>query len=294
MNKGEQKLVQYLVEARASEHALVRVLQSQIAMTPRGSYRSALEKHLDETRRHAARVGGRLKTLDGGFNPRTAVVSFWEEVFGQTLALSKTPLDLLRGSGGEEKVLKNAKDTCATESLEVATYAVIERVARQVGDEETAELASRIRAEEERMLARVMRELPRLADAVIGAEVEGESGYDVTETGAGETVREVGGTVRGAARKTGQAARRTARQARRAPGVARVQGTVKGAVATEQRPADLRVRRAHRRADRQPAGRPVADRPGQDRRLRAQGPEPHDDPQPGGEPARRRAVAGIR
>ena len=181
MNKGEQKLVQYLVEARAAEHALVRVLQSQIGMTPGGSYRSALEKHLDETRSHAARVGDRLKMVDPGFNPRTAVISFWEEAIGQTLALSKTPLDMLRGSSREERVLKNAKDTCATESLEIATYAAIEQVARQIGDEATGELATRIREEEERMLARVMRELPRLADAVIGAEVEDEPFYDATE-----------------------------------------------------------------------------------------------------------------
>src|SRR4051794_32178409 len=39
-SKQQQKVVQYLNEAHASEQALVRVLQSQIAMTPRGSYRS--------------------------------------------------------------------------------------------------------------------------------------------------------------------------------------------------------------------------------------------------------------
>ena len=43
---AEQKVVQYLGEARASENALVRVLQSQIAMTPSGSYRSGLETHV--------------------------------------------------------------------------------------------------------------------------------------------------------------------------------------------------------------------------------------------------------
>ena len=45
MTSSKQKIVQYLNEAHATEHALVRVLQSQIAMTPRGSYRSALETH---------------------------------------------------------------------------------------------------------------------------------------------------------------------------------------------------------------------------------------------------------
>ena len=86
-----------------------------------------------------------------------------ESVLAQALALSKTPFDLLRGSGGEEKVLKNAKDTCATEALEIATYTALEHVAERVGDTKTAKLAASIRADEERMLARVMRELRRSA-----------------------------------------------------------------------------------------------------------------------------------
>ena len=61
MNASQMKVVQYLGEAQASEDALVRVLQSQIAMTPRGTYRTALEKHLDQTRDHAARVGRRRR-----------------------------------------------------------------------------------------------------------------------------------------------------------------------------------------------------------------------------------------
>ena len=81
------------------------------------------------------------------------MVGFWEDLIGQALAFSKTPFDLLRGSGGEEKVLKNAKDACATEALEIATYTAIERLARAVGDDETADLAQRILADEERMLA---------------------------------------------------------------------------------------------------------------------------------------------
>ena len=68
-----------------------------------------------------------------------AVVGALETVVGQVLALGKTPFDLLRGSGGEEKVLKNAKDAYATEALEIATYTVLERLARSVGDTQTAE-----------------------------------------------------------------------------------------------------------------------------------------------------------
>ena len=240
MNTSQQKVVQYLSEAHASEHALVRVLQSQIAMTPRGSYRSALDKHLDETRRHAQRVGDRLKALDHGSNPLGAVVGFWEDVVGQAVALGKTPLDLLRGSGGEEKLLKNAKDTCATEALEIATYMAIERLARAVGDTETAELAHGILGEEERMLERVMREIPTLTDAVVRAEVKGSPSYDVTTTGAAEAVRTSSAAAQTAAKKTTTATKRTARKARKVPGVAQAEGQIKGAVAGDE---DLAIAR---------------------------------------------------
>ena len=122
MDKTEQKIVQYLNEAHAMEQSLVTVLQSQIAMTPGGSYRDGLESHLRETREHAIRVQRRLDELGQGSSPIQAGIGLLQSVVGQGLALGKTPLDLLRSTGGEEKVLKNAKDACATEALEIATY----------------------------------------------------------------------------------------------------------------------------------------------------------------------------
>ncbi len=240
MEASKQKVVQYLNEAHASESALVRVLQSQIAMTPRGTYRTGLETHLNETRNHAARVSQRLKTLDQGSNPFIAFVGLWENLVGQTLALGKTPFDLLRGSGGEEKVLKNAKDACATEALEIATYTAIERLAGAVGDPETAKLAASIRADEEKMLKRILREIPKLTDAVVSADVKGNPSYDVTTTGAADAVRDAAATAKTAARKTTRATKRTARQARKVPGVAQAEGQVKGAVASE---GDLAIAR---------------------------------------------------
>lgn len=233
MSSSQKKVLQYLNEAHSMEHALVRVLQSQIAMTPRGSYRTALETHLGETRGHAERIGRRLKELDPGSNPVMTALGAVGGALGQVLALGKTPFDLLRGSGGEEKVLKNAKDSCAAEALEIATYTALERLARSVGDDRTATLAASILADEERMLARVMREIPKLTDAVVRAEVKGDRSYDVTKTGAADAVREGGDATKAAAK-------RTARKARKVPGVARVEGEIKGAVATE---GDLAIAR---------------------------------------------------
>lgn len=188
-NTAQKKVVHYLNEARATEDALVRVLQSQIVMTRRGPCRSALEKHLDETRRHAEGVVERLNSLDEGSNPMMMALGFWEDMIGQAVALSKTPLDLLRGSGGEEKVLKNAKDACASEALEIATYTEIERLARAVGDDETAALAKSIRSEEEKMLARVMREIAKLIGAVVKAEVKADPSFEARTTRAADTSR---------------------------------------------------------------------------------------------------------
>jgi ferritin-like metal-binding protein YciE len=240
MDRSRQKIVQYLNEAHASEMALVRVLQSQIAMTPRGSYRAGLEKHLGETRDHARRVERRVGELGQGGNPLQVVNGIAQSVAGQAIALAKTPLDLVRGGGGEEKVLKNAKDASATEALEIATYTAIERLATAVGDDETAKLAKSIRADEEKMLERILNEIPKLTDAVARAELKDDPSFDITKTGAADTARSAGRSAAKSTRKAAGSAKRTTRQARKVPGVARAEGQVKGAAASE---SDLPIAR---------------------------------------------------
>ncbi len=227
------KLLQYLNEAHATEHALTRTLQAHIAVTPRGSYRSGLEKHLDETKRHAERLERRMSELGASTNVIQMGLGLVESVVGQALALSKGPIELVRGSAREEKILKNAKDECATEALEIATYDAIERLATGVGDEETAKLAAAIRREEERMLANLRREIPKLTDAVVRTEVKGKPSFDPSTTGAADAARAREAAVRDTAKQATGQARRTARQARKVPGVAQVEGEVKGAVAGE-------------------------------------------------------------
>ena len=238
--RQQQKIVQYLNEAHGAELTLVRQLQAQIAMTPSGQYRDGLETHLGETRRHAERIERRLGELGQGNNPLQVGLGLVQTVIGQALALTKTPVDLVRGSGGEEKVLKNAKDSCAAEAQEIATYTALARLARTAGDRQTERLVNSLLADEQRMLDRLLKEIPRLTDAVARAEFDGQGSYDVTETGAADAVREVGKTTKRTARQSTGQAKRTARQARKVPGVARAEGSVKGAVASE---SDLAISR---------------------------------------------------
>ena len=133
-------------------------------------------------------------------------------------------------------MLKNAKDACATEALEIATYTALERLARAVGDDETAELAASIRADEEQMLARILREIPQAHRRRRRADVNGDL-LRVT-TGAADAAR-APAKAASKARKT-TPAKRQPRQARKVPGVAQAEGQVKGAVASE---GDLAIAR---------------------------------------------------
>jgi ferritin-like metal-binding protein YciE len=232
-----QKIIQYLNEAHATEQALTRTLQAHSAMTPRGRYRTDLDRHLGETKSHAKALRQRLEELGQRRSMLQVGVGAAQSLLGQAVALSKGPLDLLRGASGEEKLLKNAKDESATEALEIATYLALEHLARAVGDVKTARLAASIRKDEERMLAGLQEQITPLVDDVIRSELEGEPVYDVSKTGAGEAVRRAGEkterATKVAAKKTGSRARSTARRARRVPGVAQAEGEVKGAVASE-------------------------------------------------------------
>lgn len=234
MDKSRKKIVQYLDEAHTTEQTLTTVLRSQIAVAPRGSYRDALETHLRVTRDHADRVAGRLEELGAGENAIQAGVGLLRNVVGQAFALGKAPLDLVRGSGGEEKVLKDAKDAATTEALEIATYTALERLAGAVGDHDTQALAEAILEDEQRMLERILREIPKLTEAVVRAEVRGNGSYDITKTGAADAARSAAESTKETAREASSSARRTARKARKVPGVARAEGQVKGALASEE------------------------------------------------------------
>ncbi|ADB51878.1 hypothetical protein Cwoe_3460 [Conexibacter woesei DSM 14684] len=213
MTTTEDKIVQYLNEARAMELALVRTLQAHIAMTPSGGYRRILERHLRETRDHADRVGRRLSDLDAAPTVAGTVYGIGQQLAGQLLALGKAPLDVLRGASAEEKLLKNAKDECATEALEIATYDALEQLALRAGDKPTARLAADHRADEERMLRALRQQLPALTDAVVGAEVDGRPTFDAGRTGAAQTAQR---TVRDTERNVSDAVQGTTRAVRRA------------------------------------------------------------------------------
>jgi ferritin-like metal-binding protein YciE len=163
---AQVQIIQMLTEAHATEEALVTTLSAHVAMTPEGTYRDLLERHLGETRQQARAIERRLDELGAGKSLIASGVDLAQTVVGQVLALSKGPVDLLRGKSVEERLLKNAKDECATEALEIATYDALLAFARLAGDEKTAGLAERHRGQEERTLEALRTHIPELTRAL--------------------------------------------------------------------------------------------------------------------------------
>ena len=146
-------------------------------MTTRDAYRKRLQEHLRETKQHANGVERRIKQLGGRAEasalPEPLLEAFdrMQEAGQKAAAAAQGPLHMLRGTGEQEKLLKNAKTEYASEAAEIATYQAIETLAEAVGDRETAGLARGIRREEERMARYLERLIPTLTKAVVQAEV---------------------------------------------------------------------------------------------------------------------------
>jgi ferritin-like metal-binding protein YciE len=179
ISAADTKLVQYLNEAYGLEKRLETALEAHIAMTTHAAYKKRLKEHLAETKRHGREVKKRIKQLGGEATTIEApgpaqVTDAAQAVLSgahKAAALAQGPLHALRGTGQEEKHLKNAKTEYASESEEIATYSAIETLAEALGDGDTKKLAHAIRREEERMRSYLEKEIPRFTKAVAIAEI---------------------------------------------------------------------------------------------------------------------------
>jgi ferritin-like metal-binding protein YciE len=173
------KLIQYLNEAYGLEKRLDTALQAHLAMTTKASYKKRLKEHLSETKRHGREVKQRIKALGGtaetvsapGPEPIAEAAQAVLSGAQKAVAFAQGPLHALRGTGEQEKQLKNAKTEYTSESEEIATYTAIETLAEALGDKDTQRLARAIRRDEERMRAFLEKEIPRLTKAAVKEEI---------------------------------------------------------------------------------------------------------------------------
>ncbi|MDX6669023.1 MAG: hypothetical protein QOK04_2403 [Solirubrobacteraceae bacterium] len=230
LNARDAKLVQYLNEAYGKEKQLETALAAHIAMTTRDSYRKRLQDHLRETKTHARSVERRIKQLGGTADtlpvpapePVAKAARGAQTAAQKAAALARGPLHAARGTGEQEKQLKNAKTEYAEEAQEIATYRAIETLADTVGDRDTATLAKNIRREEERMAGFLERLIPTLTKAVAQEEIpasERNGGRRRTRrrskrSNSNSSAKGSGGTRKRATRAAGRSASSRAKRPR--------------------------------------------------------------------------------
>jgi ferritin-like metal-binding protein YciE len=214
----DTKLVQYLNEAYGKERELETALQAHIGMTTRPPYKKRLQQHLKETKGHARTVERRIKQLGGKAEATPApgpvgeVAAAATTVASKAVSAAKGPLHAVRGTGENEKMLKNAKTEYSNEHEEIATYTAIETLAESVGDRDTAKLARDIRREEERMAKFLQSQIPALSKGVAREEIpaaERRNGGSRRTTSRRSTA-----SRSGASRSSGARSRSTTRSGR--------------------------------------------------------------------------------
>jgi ferritin-like metal-binding protein YciE len=147
------QLMKHIDEAYAMEQGVLQVLDGMIRMTDDAEIKQDLQRHRQETEEQAARLRKRLEAHGGS-------PSIVAEAGGMIGALMQGVLDATR----DEKAGRNARDAYATEHMEIASYELLERVARRAGDEETAAVARQNLLEEVAMA----RKIERTWDKVVG------------------------------------------------------------------------------------------------------------------------------
>ena len=175
----DSKLVELLNEAFAKEKQLETSLEAAIDTTTHEAYAKRLKDHLKETKSHATQLSRRIKQLGG--TPATVSVPGPEglgrfargvsEKLDHAKAAAQGPMDAVRRTGEQRKMLENARMQYADEAQEIATYLVIDALATETGDKTTAKLARDIRREEERMQKFVADLMPELAAGVAHDEI---------------------------------------------------------------------------------------------------------------------------
>jgi ferritin-like metal-binding protein YciE len=142
--KLQRKLVDYVQDAHAMEQTVSTMLDSMIATTDDPEITEMLKQHKRQTQEHERRLRERLDAMGAG-------TSATRSVGGLGAALFKGVGDVAR----TDKPAKNARDGFMTEHMEIAAYELLERLAKRAGDEQTAEVARKNRADEQAMAKKI-------------------------------------------------------------------------------------------------------------------------------------------
>jgi ferritin-like metal-binding protein YciE len=154
--KLQRKLVDHVQDAHAMEQTVSTMLDSMIATTEDPEITEMLKQHKQQTQEHERRQSERLDAMGAG-------TSATKSVGGLGAALFKGVGDLAR----TDKPAKNARDGFMTEHMKIAAYELLERLAKKAGDEQTAAVARKNRADEQAMAKKIESNWDKVLDLTL-------------------------------------------------------------------------------------------------------------------------------
>jgi len=143
-NPPAEALKAYLSDAHALEQQSIGLLERAVDVAGDPGLASAYELHLDESRRHQARVEARLAAI-GGSPSRVKDIAMHAGAINWATFFQAHP----------DTPGKVAAFAYAFEHLEIGGYEQLKRVAQAAGDAETAMMADEILAEERNAAATI-------------------------------------------------------------------------------------------------------------------------------------------
>jgi ferritin-like metal-binding protein YciE len=150
----KKKLIAHMQDTHALEQNVLRLLDSVLSTSQDEELQNLAKTHKAETEQHEVLLRERLEAL--GSSP-----SRMRQIPAILSAKVKGAGDRAR----TDKAVKNARDWFAVENLEIASYELLERLARRSGEEETASAALQILADEQRTAGKLAGNWSRVVDA---------------------------------------------------------------------------------------------------------------------------------
>lgn len=158
MANDRELMIAWLNDAYAMETGLVPILENHSRDAEEHPAVSArIERHVEETKRHADLVKGCLERL--GEAPSAAKTAIGGMI-GAMQAPATGPF--------QDELVKNALSDYAIEHFEIAAYRALIAGARQMGDEDTARACEQILRDEEDMASFLAQNLPTTVQDTLG------------------------------------------------------------------------------------------------------------------------------
>jgi hypothetical protein len=157
------------------ERGLTTLLARQVAETAPGPARTRLQRHLDQSRRHARAFDERVSVLRGSLGPREALAGVLRSGFaalgtvGATAAQVVTaPLGLLPG-GARERVLENAGVEGAALANKLVILSALREALAQAGEAGSYTIVDDIRTEALATWEALLEQAPETMAALVSA-----------------------------------------------------------------------------------------------------------------------------